>query len=90
MRPGEIRVEGASRRFRVHAQEARTLKDLVIHGRSKAREVWALNDVSFHVEPGGYLSEIARFCIGLSGSCRSASQASASACMSWEASVFGS
>ena len=60
MRPGEIRVESASRRFRVHAQEARTLKELVIHGRSKAREVWALHDVSFHVEPGHAVGLVGR------------------------------
>jgi ABC-type polysaccharide/polyol phosphate transport system ATPase subunit len=60
MRPGEIRVEGASRRFRVHAQETRTLKELVIRGRSKAREVWALRDVGFAVEPGHAVGLVGR------------------------------
>ncbi len=60
MRPGEIRVESASRRFRVHAQETRTLKELVIRGRSKPREVQALEDVSFHVEPGHAVGLVGR------------------------------
>jgi ABC-type polysaccharide/polyol phosphate transport system ATPase subunit len=60
VRPGEIRVEGASRRFRVHAQETRTLKELVIRGRSKPREVWALRDVSFAVEPGHAIGLVGR------------------------------
>ena len=60
MRPGEIRVENASRRFRVHAQESRTLKELVIRGRSKPREVWALQDVSFMVEPGHAVGLVGR------------------------------
>src|SRR4029077_2969628 len=60
MRPGEIRVESASRRFKVHAQEARTLKELVIRGRSEAREVHALRDVSFHVEPGHAVGLVGR------------------------------
>ena len=37
MNAGEIRVDGVSRRFRVHAREARTLKDLFVHrGRTDA------------------------------------------------------
>ena len=44
---GEISVEGVSRRFRVHAREARTLKDLFVQrGRTQATDVWALRDVS--------------------------------------------
>jgi lipopolysaccharide transport system ATP-binding protein len=60
MRPGEIRVESASRRFRVHAQESRTLKELVIRGRAKPREVQALHEVSFHVEPGHAVGLVGR------------------------------
>ncbi len=34
MRPGEIRVEHAGRRFRVNPQQVRTLKELLLgHGR---------------------------------------------------------
>jgi ABC-type polysaccharide/polyol phosphate transport system ATPase subunit len=60
MRPGEIRVANASRRFRVHAQETRTLKELVIRGRSRPREVQALQDVSFAVEPGHAVGLVGR------------------------------
>ncbi len=46
MQVGEISVEGVSRSFRVHAREARTLKDLVVQrGESHSTDVWALNDV---------------------------------------------
>src|SRR5262249_33627816 len=60
MRPGEIVVDRASRRFRVHAQEQRTLKELVIRGRSRPREVTALEDVSFRVEPGHAVGLVGR------------------------------
>src|SRR5690242_15933390 len=50
MQPGEISVEGVSRRFRIHAREARTLKDLFVQrGRTETTEVWALHDVSVEV-----------------------------------------
>ena len=40
MKTGQIRVEGVSRRFRVHANEARTLKELfVLGGRTEAYDV---------------------------------------------------
>jgi ABC-type polysaccharide/polyol phosphate transport system ATPase subunit len=60
MRPGEIVVDRVSRRFRVHAQEQRTLKELVIRGRSRAREVMALEDVSFRVDPGHAVGLVGR------------------------------
>lgn len=61
MRSGEISVEGVSRRFRVHAREARTLKDLFVQrGRSEARDVWALRDVSLRVDPGEAVGLIGR------------------------------
>ncbi len=60
MRPGEIVVDRASRRFRVHAQEQRTLKELVVHGRPEVREVLALDDVSFRVEPGQAIGLVGR------------------------------
>jgi ABC-type polysaccharide/polyol phosphate transport system ATPase subunit len=61
VRPGEIRAEGVSRRFRVHAREARTLKDLVVQrGRTEAHDVWALRDVSLAVEPGEAVGLIGR------------------------------
>src|SRR5712691_1337284 len=50
MQPGEISVEGVSRRFRIHAREARTLKDLFVQrGHTEAVDIWALRDVSADV-----------------------------------------
>ncbi len=61
MRPGEIRVDRASRRFRVSPQQVRTLKELVLaRGRTRATEVWALREVSFSVEPGQAVGLIGR------------------------------
>ena len=61
MRPGEIRIERASRRFRVYPREGRTLKDLVLsRGRVRAEDVWALRDVSFAVERGSAVGLIGR------------------------------
>jgi ABC-type polysaccharide/polyol phosphate transport system ATPase subunit len=61
MEPGEISVEGVSRRFRVHAREARTLKDLFVQrGRTEATEVWALHDVSLDVARGEAVGLIGR------------------------------
>src|SRR5438876_19393 len=61
VRPGEIRVERLSRRFRVRPRDARSLKDLVlVRGRGPATEVWALRDVSFFVEPGSAIGLVGR------------------------------
>ena len=61
MRPGEIRVENVSRRFRVYPKETRTLKDFVVaRGRMRATDVWALQDVSFAVEPGSAIGLVGR------------------------------
>jgi ABC-type polysaccharide/polyol phosphate transport system ATPase subunit len=59
--PGEIRVDHASRRFKVYPREARRLKDLVV-SRSGARghDVVALDDVSFHVPPGSAVGLVGR------------------------------
>jgi len=61
MKPGEILVEHAARRFRVYPRESRALKDLVF-ARSRARgsDVWALRDVSFGVEPGSAVGLVGR------------------------------
>jgi ABC-type polysaccharide/polyol phosphate transport system ATPase subunit len=61
MRPGEILVDHAARRFRVYPRENRALKDLVF-ARSHARgsDVWALRDVSFGVEPGSAVGLVGR------------------------------
>jgi len=61
MDPGEISVEGVSRRFRIHAREARTLKDLFVQrGRTEATDVWALRDVSVRVDRGEAVGLIGR------------------------------
>ena len=61
MEVGEISVDGVSRRFRIHAREARTLKDLVVQrGRSYATDVWALRDVSAEIGTGEAVGLIGR------------------------------
>jgi len=61
VKTGEIRVDGASRRFRVHARQARTLKELfVLGGRTEASDVLALDDVSLHVAPGDAVGLVGR------------------------------
>jgi ABC-type polysaccharide/polyol phosphate transport system ATPase subunit len=61
MNSGEISVEGVSRRFRIHARETRTLKDLFVQGgRSEATDIWALRDVSAGVERGEAVGLIGR------------------------------
>jgi ABC-type polysaccharide/polyol phosphate transport system ATPase subunit len=61
MNPGEISVEGVSRRFRVHAREARTLKDLfVLRGRTEPTDIWALRDISMSVDRGEAVGLIGR------------------------------
>src|SRR4029077_20018279 len=61
MQPGEIRVDGLSRRFRVYARGTQTLKSTVLlRARRRPQDVWALRDVSFAVEPGSALALIGR------------------------------
>ena len=61
MDPGEISVQGVSRRFRVHAREAHTLKDLFVQrGRMAPEDVWALHDVSLDVARGEAVGLIGR------------------------------
>src|SRR4030095_12773995 len=61
VRPGEILVEHAARRFRVSPRENGTLKDLVVaRGRTRGTDVWALRDVSFGVEPGSAVGLVGR------------------------------
>src|SRR5207247_7111412 len=59
--PGEIHVKHATRRFKVYPREARRLKDLVVaRGRSRARDIVAIRDVSFQVEPGAAIGLVGR------------------------------
>src|SRR5437763_696658 len=61
MRPGEIVVEHAARKFRVYPRENRALKDLLVaRGRARGTDVWALRDVSFAVEPGSAIGLVGR------------------------------
>ena len=61
IRPGEIVVEQASRRFKVYPRETRRLKDLVVaRGRARGQEVIALQDVSFQVGPGTAVGLVGR------------------------------
>ena len=61
MTPGSISAAGVSRRFRVHARETRTLKDLVVaRGRTGGEDVWALRDVSAEIAPGEAVGLIGR------------------------------
>jgi ABC-type polysaccharide/polyol phosphate transport system ATPase subunit len=61
VRPGEIAVEGVSRRFVVRARETHTLKELLVaRGRAEAQEVWALQDVSVGISPGEAVGLVGR------------------------------
>ena len=60
-RPGTVLADRVSRRFRVHARETRTLKDLVVaRGRTGGQDVWALRDVSAEIVPGEAVGLIGR------------------------------
>ncbi|MBA3475314.1 MAG: ATP-binding cassette domain-containing protein, partial [Actinobacteria bacterium] len=61
MKTGQIRAEGVSRRFRVRANEAHSLKELfVLRGRTEASDVLALENVSLAVEPGEAVGLVGR------------------------------
>jgi len=61
MRPGEIRVDHASRHFRVYPQPVRTLKEVVLsRNGAKATEVRAVVDVSLSIDPGEAVGLIGR------------------------------
>jgi ABC-type polysaccharide/polyol phosphate transport system ATPase subunit len=59
--PGEIKLENVSRRFRVYPQRNMTLKEAVVRWRHlKPEEIWALQDVSLHVDPGTSIGFVGR------------------------------
>jgi ABC-type polysaccharide/polyol phosphate transport system ATPase subunit len=67
-----VQFQGVSKRFILHHQRSRTLREAVLgrfeRGRDTGREeLWALRDVSFDVEPGDCLG-----IIGANGSGKSA------------------
>jgi homopolymeric O-antigen transport system ATP-binding protein len=61
MTPGRIVVDRVSRVFRVYPKTQRTLKDVFVSaGRTGARDVQALHDVSLTVEPGDAVGLVGR------------------------------
>ena len=61
VKPGEITVEHAARKFRVYPREQRTLKDVVFsRGRIQGNDVWALRDISFSVARGSAVGLVGR------------------------------
>jgi lipopolysaccharide transport system ATP-binding protein len=61
MQPGRLELEHVSRSFLVYPKPTRTLKELIVsRGRIAAREVKALQDVSFTVEPGQAVGLVGR------------------------------
>ena len=61
IRPGEIRIEEVSRRFRVYPKDARTLKELIVtRGRGRGEDVWALSGIALAVEPGEAVGLVGR------------------------------
>ena len=61
IRPGEIRIDQVSRRFRVYPKDARTLKELIVtRGRGRGEDVWALSGVGLVVEPGESVGLVGR------------------------------
>jgi ABC-type polysaccharide/polyol phosphate transport system ATPase subunit len=61
MQPGDISVDGLSRRFRVRARGTNTLKSAaLLRSRSRPVDVWALRDVTFAAAPGSALGVVGR------------------------------
>jgi ABC-type polysaccharide/polyol phosphate transport system ATPase subunit len=61
IRPGEIRIDDVSRRFRVYPKETRTLKELIVtRGRGRGEDVWALSGVEALIEPGEAVGLVGR------------------------------
>jgi len=61
VRPGTIVADGVARRFRVHARDTRTLKELLVaRGRTGGEDVWALRDVSLEIAPGEAVGLVGR------------------------------
>ena len=61
MTPGKISADCVSRRFRVHARETRTLKELLVaRDRSGGHDIWALRDVSLDIAAGEAVGLVGR------------------------------
>jgi ABC-2 type transport system ATP-binding protein len=61
VRDGAILAEKVSRRFRVHPQRHKTLKEAIVRsGDRQATDIWALRDVSFAIQPGEAVGLVGR------------------------------
>jgi ABC-type polysaccharide/polyol phosphate transport system ATPase subunit len=61
VKPGAISARDVSRCFRVYQEHSLTLKEAIVRRRSlNARDIWALRDVSFEIEPGESVGLIGR------------------------------
>jgi ABC-type polysaccharide/polyol phosphate transport system ATPase subunit len=60
MKAGAVVASGVSRRFLVYPQRHVTLKEAIVGRNLRRREVWALRDVSFEIEPGEAVGVIGR------------------------------
>jgi ABC-type polysaccharide/polyol phosphate transport system ATPase subunit len=61
MKEGEILLEDVGRRFRVYPKRNMTLKEAIVRRRDlKPTDIWALRDVSLHVEPGRSVGFVGR------------------------------
>jgi ABC-type polysaccharide/polyol phosphate transport system ATPase subunit len=61
MKEGEILLENVGRRFRVYPKRNMTLKEAIVRRRDlKPTDIWALREVSLHVEPGESIGFVGR------------------------------
>jgi ABC-type polysaccharide/polyol phosphate transport system ATPase subunit len=61
MKDGEIRLENVGRRFRLYPKRNMTLKEAIVRRRDlKPTDIWALRDVTLHVEPGKSIGFVGR------------------------------
>ncbi|MEK6274687.1 MAG: ABC transporter ATP-binding protein [Actinomycetota bacterium] len=61
MKEGEILVENVGRRFRVYPKRNMTLKEAIVRRRDlKPTDIWALREVSLHIEPGKSIGFVGR------------------------------
>ena len=61
MKPGAVAASAVSRRFLVYPQRQVTLKEAIVRRRHlRRREVWAVRDASFEIEPGEAVGVVGR------------------------------
>jgi ABC-type polysaccharide/polyol phosphate transport system ATPase subunit len=61
MKPGAVAASAVSRRFLVYPQRQVTLKEAIVRRRHlRRREVWAVRDASFDIEPGEAVGVVGR------------------------------